>query len=292
MKIATAAYQRRPGDPMIAKIEAVVSRFRELYSREAIAFDLEPDDSLGVDDSSVNGLPFLPEGEEIPLGEGGRRLTLLAQFDLARLPANHFLPRAGILQFWITCTREDGGYGMGSALYGPTNQETFRVRFFPDPARRSRPREEVQRLYHPDRSVSPVETEAALRPRFMLARDTLPPACLEFEPRLLSLWNELHPDEPLGSLDDLNTGRYDTYDYAVQEMFDPSGHKLGGFPGFTQPDPREGQEGLPEFDHLLLQLDTDEYINWGDCGVGDFLIPSENLRRADFSQIFYTWDCG
>ena len=117
MKIATAAYQRRPGDPMIAKIEAVVSRFRELYSREAIAFDLEPDDSLGVDDSSVNGLPFLPEGEEIPLGEGGRRLTLLAQFDLARLPANHFLPRAGILQFWITCTREDGGYGAGSTLY-------------------------------------------------------------------------------------------------------------------------------------------------------------------------------
>ena len=292
MKIATAAYWRRPGDPMIARIEAVVSRFRELHSREAIAFDLEPDDSLGVDDSSVNGLPFLPEGEEIPLGEGGRQLTLLAQFDLARLPANHFLPRAGILQFWITCTREDGGYGAGSTLYSSTNQETFRVRFFPDPALRSRPREEVQRLYRPDRSLSPVETEAALRPRFMLVRDTLPPACLEFEPRFLSLWNELHPEEPLGSLDDLNTGRYDTYDYAVQEMFDPSGHKLGGFPGFTQPDPREGQEGLPEFDHLLLQLDTDEYINWGDCGVGDFLIPSENLRRADFSQIFYTWDCG
>ena len=57
-------------------------------------------------------------------------------------------------------------------------------------------------------------------------------------------------------------------------------------------DSREGREGLPEFDHLLLQLDTDEYINWGDCGVGDFLIPSENLRGADFSQIFYTWDCG
>ena len=32
---------------------------------EAIAFDLEPDDSLGVLDSNVNGLPFLPEGEEI-----------------------------------------------------------------------------------------------------------------------------------------------------------------------------------------------------------------------------------
>ena len=98
---------------MVAKIETVVSRFRELYSREAIAFDLEPDDSLGVLDSNVNGLPFLPEGEEIPLGEGGKQLTLLAQFDLARLPANHFLPRAGILQFWITCTQEDGAYGMG-----------------------------------------------------------------------------------------------------------------------------------------------------------------------------------
>lgn len=290
--MAHTDYARGPDDPMTARIESVVSRFRQLCSREAIAFELEPDDSLGVDDSSVNGLPFLPEGEEIPLGEGGRQLTLLAQFDLARLPANHFLPRAGILQFWITCTREDGAYGKGSALHSPTDQETFRVRFFPDPARRSRPREEVQRLYHPDRSVSPVETEAALRPRFTLTRDTPSPACLEFEPRFVSLWNELHPGEPLGSLDDLNTDEYDMYDHMVWEMLDASGHRLGGFPGFTQPDPREGREGLLEFDHLLLQLDTDEYINWGDCGVGDFLIPSENLRGADFSQIFYTWDCG
>lgn len=286
--MAYTDYARGPDDPMVARIETVVSRFRELYSREAIAFDLEPDDSLGVLDSNVNGLPFLPEGEEIPLGEGGRQLTLLAQFDLARLPANHFLPRAGILQFWITCTQEDGAYGMGSELYSPTNQKTFRVRFFPDPAR-PRPREEVQRLYRPDRSLSPVETEAALRPRFTLTRNTLPPACLEFEPRFVSLWNEHYPERPLGSLDDLNTGRFDTYDYKVWKMFDPSGHRLGGFPWFTQLDPREGHL---EFDHLLLQLDMDKYINWGDCGVGDFIIPSENLRRADFSQIFYTWDCG
>ena len=134
-----------------------------------------------------------------------------------------------------------------------------------------------------------METEAALRPRFTLTRNTLPPACLEFEPRFVSLWNEHYPERPLGSLDDLNTGRFDMYDYKVCKMFDPSGHRLGGFPWFTQLDPREGHL---EFDHLLLQLDMDKYINWGDCGVGDFIIPSENLRRADFSQIFYTWDCG
>ncbi|MFC2410518.1 MAG: DUF1963 domain-containing protein [Rothia dentocariosa] len=26
--------------------------------------------------------------------------------------------------------------------------------------------------------------------------------------------------------------------------------------------------------------------------MGVFLIPSENLSRADFSRVFYTWDCG
>ena len=52
--MAYTDYARGPDDPMVARIETVVSRFRELYSREAIAFDLEPDDSLGVLDSNIN----------------------------------------------------------------------------------------------------------------------------------------------------------------------------------------------------------------------------------------------
>ena len=30
---------------------------------------------------------------------------------------------------------------------------------------------------------------------------------------------------------------------------------------------------------------------WGDSGVANFFIDSEDLEKRDFSKVFYTWDC-
>jgi len=30
---------------------------------------------------------------------------------------------------------------------------------------------------------------------------------------------------------------------------------------------------------------------WGDSGQGQFMIRREDLRKRDFSKIFYQWDC-
>ncbi|MDE5565193.1 MAG: DUF1963 domain-containing protein [Oscillospiraceae bacterium] len=75
------------------------------------------------------------------------------------------------------------------------------------------------------------------------------------------------------------------------------GHKIGGFPDFTQGDPRDG--GIKDgenYDFLLFQLDSDydgghTNVIWGDSGIGNFFISSENLRRLDFSDVLYNWDC-
>lgn len=75
------------------------------------------------------------------------------------------------------------------------------------------------------------------------------------------------------------------------------GHKVGGFPDFTQGDPRDG--GIKDgenYDFLLFQLDSDyngahTNVIWGDSGIGNFFISSENLRRLDFSDVLYNWDC-
>ena len=42
---------------------------------------------------------------------------------------------------------------------------------------------------------------------------------------------------------------------------------------------------------LLLQLDSDDQMMWGDVGVGGFFIAPEDLAKADFSRVMYTWDC-
>ncbi len=77
--------------------------------------------------------------------------------------------------------------------------------------------------------------------------------------------------------------------YAYEKLFRAAGHKLGGYPFFTQEDPRPRAD-----DYLLLfQMDSDgdADILWGDCGVGNFFIREQDLKNRDFSRVLYSWDC-
>ena len=88
----------------------------------------------------------------------------------------------------------------------------------------------------------------------------------------------------------------DDDDYMAEEL-SGLGHKMLGYPGFIQFDPREDDEELQCYDTLLLQIDSDmgedgeDYVLWGDCGVANLFINKEALIKRDFSQILYNWDC-
>ena len=34
-----------------------------------------------------------------------------------------------------------------------------------------------------------------------------------------------------------------------------------------------------------------DIVMWGDSGVGNFFINAEDLKRLDFSNVVYNWDC-
>ena len=73
--------------------------------------------------------------------------------------------------------------------------------------------------------------------------------------------------------------------------------ELGGYPYFTQWDPRGSKAEYEPYDTLLFQLTSDydregERVMFGDAGVCNFFIPAEKLKARDFSDILYTWDCG
>ena len=79
-------------------------------------------------------------------------------------------------------------------------------------------------------------------------------------------------------------------------MGGPPFHQLGGYPYFTQNDPREENPEYKDFDTLLFQLDSDfsgkkDLVLWGDSGIANFFINREALKRRDFSQVLYNWDC-
>ena len=86
------------------------------------------------------------------------------------------------------------------------------------------------------------------------------------------------------------------YDIFCEDMYNQmadwnEGHWLGGYPYFTQDDPRFSRPDYAACTRLLFQMDSSEDILWGDMGVGNFFIAPEDLQQLDFSRVLYTWDC-
>ena len=51
-------------------------------------------------------------------------------------------------------------------------------------------------------------------------------------------------------------------------------------------------ENHEEYDTLLFQLDSDfNFVHWGDLGVGNFFIKSDDLKKLKFNDVLYNWDC-
>lgn len=205
-------------------------------------------------ESKIGGIGYIPHDGSAPANSKGEQLQLLAQVDCTRVPLEAF-PEKGLLQFWIA---HEDCFGLG--FDDQTVQEGFRVLYVPE-IDRTVTEEEVRAKTHEfeDDGEFPVFGEFGLT--FTMSQDVL-----------------ADPD------DENSEGNF--------------GHKIGGFPDFTQGDPRDGgiEDGEESYDFLLLQIDSDydgvtDNIMWGDSGICNFFISSEKLRRLDFSDIIYNWDC-
>ncbi len=76
----------------------------------------------------------------------------------------------------------------------------------------------------------------------------------------------------------------------IDKFFYNIGHKIGGYAYFTQSDPR-GHDQKSKDDVLLLQIDTDHEIMFGDSGVGNFFINNQDLANKNFEKAYFYWDC-
>jgi uncharacterized protein YwqG len=226
--------------------------------------------------SKVGGRAWWPQDEPAPTGSKGQPLVLLAQINFAELPPTPGYPDRGLLQFFITANdfygaNFDGQLGEAELV----RQRDFRVVYWPDTDRPS------QRLPLATGDYLPHRPEQPLRMGFETDQQILTAVDHRFE----ALWSggsyaaaETYAGQHGLSADDLIG--------AVHERLDGSHHKIGGYPHFTQTDPRTGGDF-----ELLLQLDTDDRLMWGDSGVGGFFIRPDDLARADFSRVLYSWDC-
>lgn len=264
-------------------------------------------ENISVFDSKLGGVPYFPKEMEYPkVFEGyfaGNPLRLLAQLNFECLPRVEGFPDKGILQFFAGC---DGDDVIGAEFDDHFDQNGFRV------------------IYHENiiDDTSKLISEADM-PRFDNEEDYYPfsgeflltagearyapvsTADYRFEPAVVEAFNELFGDNITGMYvtKDGERGMAQTdrqlYD-AVYQVRGQSGSCIGGYPFFTQDDPRRYDSECAKCDITLFQLDSElsengkyeDEIMWGDIGVGNFFISSEALAKRDFSRVLYTWDCG
>ncbi|ODS64967.1 MAG: hypothetical protein ABS41_00765 [Arenimonas sp. SCN 70-307] len=250
----------------------------EATRRPVLRISLEdfPEDAPTA--SKVGGRAWWPEGEAAPVGEGGAAMVLLAQVNFAEVPATPGYPDTGLLQFFIV---PNDFYGASMdrdyTVEALTQQRNFRVVYWADP---SAPGQSLDIPSFEDEFYTPHKPQQPRRMRFAADTETLSARDYRIDQMLGgNAWETLE-----------NWAKSKGYDdRSVVEVFEHlggGGHKLGGYPDFTQQDPRKG--GPLE---LLLQLDSDDRMMWGDVGVGGFYIDPADLARKDFSRVMYNWDC-
>ncbi|MDO6765770.1 YwqG family protein [Agarivorans sp. 1_MG-2023] len=229
----------------------------------------------GSQSSKFGGYPIWPNKLEYPVDKKNKPLRLLAQFNLSELPENGFLPKVGILQFFISdqgslgLEYESKGRSINDIIEAPTEYRVF---------------------YHKtvDESFRDLEGE------YPLGKKVIFPFKGEYSLSFLAEDSEPSPtdyrfEKIIGDTDDLHD---DTMD-ALFEKYDSSGCKLGGYANFTQDDPRLAMENEQWL--LLFQMDTVTAngvdIMWGDAGVANFFIRPKDLEKEHFSETWFNWDC-
>lgn len=242
----------------------------------SIKADISP--NLPVTQSKFGGTPHFPQTMAYPKAQEGSPLLLLAQINFAELPIFENFPSEGILQFYIDAYDDLYGLNMDNYPYNIGYQEKFRVIFHPNID------EKLQKTDLPTfdwkKVYSPLTDEYALS--FEVKEECVPSTDWQFEKyfgkSVYEFWtNPKH--QPL-------------WEQYVDEVTSV-GHKMGGYAFFTQSDVRS-TDRYDDYS-LLLQIDSENNdttnICWGDVGVGNFFIRSEDLQKRDFSQVLYTWDC-
>ena len=278
-------------------IKKVVLDILEKNKKPMIKISLS-DDKPNLFQSKFGGIPYLPKDKETPKDKKERQFTLLAQINIEELPKNNIYPmKEGILQFWIL---NDDVLGLD---YDTNLGDGYKVVYY-NKIDKSVTEEEVLEKYKPyedEDSYFPVEGEFSLS--FKLTDGYFSDSNDDFreivdkEMKKFHLENKEKYKEILKIYDDEKFLSYwDIWDILEEDkeigkkLFE-AGHKIGGFPNFTQSDVRE----IGDYEILLLQIDSEgtekNEIMWGDCGIANFFIREKDLKELNFDEVIYNWDC-
>ena len=252
-------------------VEKIYRKMTEYTATPMVSFELEEGDA-GLFDCKIGGAYYVPEGEHrLENSRTGEELYLLAQVNFAQIPHLPDYPEQGVMQILISsedmygCNFDDG-----------YDQTGWCIRYYETLPERAEKACIHEPDWHEDTAL-PMERAVTYRLKPTKIVQTMPFDDVNFWPAADTCLDR----ELRGYLenDDVMDGLCDMYEeYMCQ---------VGGYPIFTQSDPRSVDDG----EILLFQLNSVKDIMWGDAGVANFFIDREALKNRDFSHVMYNWDC-
>ena len=272
------------------QLDMLIEEIKKSTLKDVIKISLSDKENIGLTDSKFAGYPYWPDGKEYPVNDDGQKLILLAQINLSDVK-NDLLPASGLLQFFIDC----------DDLSGLDQENGHKV------------------VYHKD--IDPSVTEESVKAQGIRAACDIikgPSIDEEYFPLEECHGIEFNPSKEFIFFDDstfediffakvkelfgkdkcefdLSSSYYkvlgalndDDGTYVNESFLDTAGHKLLGYPYFTQTDPRSADSN----EILLFQMDSEDDIMWGDAGVGNFFITEADLKALNFENTRFNWDC-
>lgn len=233
----------------------------KLETIKIVATPLKNEESLPIHSSKFLGKPYLPTDMEYPKDKENKPMILWTQINFSDIPILEGYPKKGILQFFLSAEWFD--------------MDDYKVIFH----------ENITEEFQTDFSF--------------LTEEMYEESPIYCEHQL-----GFHKEVEYGSSEDfrfdMTFNGKDYWDFhetltkdqknEIEKIIDGTDHKIGGYAYFTQADIRDYNKELKQ-DLLLLQIDTDEEIMFGDSGVANFFINPEDLKNKRFEKAWFNWDC-
>jgi len=243
----------------------------ESSKRDVIKITMSYNEDLGHLDSKLGGEPYWPESMEYPMDSTHPRrpMLLLAQINCEELPEQNLLPRKGILQFFVTAIDMLDDKEQIKVVYHPNVDESNMIDDF----------EEIYMAVDVEdtplySAFGLVKLDFSLSTQYVSERDYNFKSLFGEEGYLF-----------FKKFED-NSATQKLY-YDISNV---KGHAIGGYIDTYQQDIRYDE--CPEHEVILLQLSSEQdYITWGEDGMGHFFIKPSDLEKLDFSNVYFSCNC-
>lgn len=248
--------------------------------------------------TKFGGIPYWPKSMEYPkpskknsnVDDDDYFFYLLAQLNFAELPKLSGYPSSGILQIYLV---PDDVFGYENSNFEVVYHKTIAPKsewVDIDPGQTTMGMKKIA-------YKSPFYVNGVYYPTGKLEQNELEPVRVLWDdvalPELNKAFNE--------NWKSLIQSPKEIYDFVIQYYKEQDqkharddGSRIGGHYYFTQSDPLDdyNEESFKE-NALLFQMDSEDNIQWGDCGIANFFIKRSDLAKKRFvaDDIFYTWDC-